>query len=110
MGNVLLCILEGTWASSITLFHGFPFVLSGLTVVTSGCYPTLLGWLGFLGGLGSLVAGPFMFSAWQGCLLACPLFPPLLSVSICSCLAFCFGASQVGRVENGSRSTALILI
>ena len=61
MGNVLLYILEGTWASSITLFHGFPFVLSGLAVVTSGRYPALVGWLGFLGGLGSLVAGPFMF-------------------------------------------------
>ena len=52
MGNVLLYILEGTWASSITLFHGFPFVLSGLAVVTSGRYPALVGWLGFLGGLG----------------------------------------------------------
>jgi hypothetical protein len=61
MGNVLLTLLDGTWASSITLFHGFPFVLSGLAVVTSGRYPTLVGWLGFLGGLGSLIAGPFMF-------------------------------------------------
>jgi hypothetical protein len=61
MGNVLLTILDGTWASSITLFHGFPFVLSGLAVITSGRYPAFLGWIGFLGGLGSLIAGPFMF-------------------------------------------------
>ena len=66
MGNVLLYILDGPWASSITLFHGFPFVLSGLAVITSGRYSALLGWLGFLGGLGSLVAGPFRFFGVAG--------------------------------------------
>ncbi|MGH2542745.1 MAG: DUF4386 family protein [Ardenticatenaceae bacterium] len=66
MGNVLLHIMDGTWASSITLFHGLPFALSGLAVVYSRRYPALLGWLGFAGGLGSLVAGPFMFFGVEG--------------------------------------------
>ena len=35
--------------------------VSGLAVITSGRYPAFLGWIGFLGGLGSLIAGPFMF-------------------------------------------------
>ena len=61
MGNVLLAVADGTWASSVTLFHGLPFVLSGLAVAFGGRYPALLGWLGCVGGLGSLIAGPFMF-------------------------------------------------
>jgi hypothetical protein len=66
MGDLLLTIADGTWASSITLFHGLPFVLAGLAVVASGRYPALLGWLGFVGGLGSLIAGPLLFFGVAG--------------------------------------------
>jgi hypothetical protein len=50
-------ILEGTWAGVISLFHGVPFVLAGLAVALSGRYPAWLGWVGFIGGAGSLVIG-----------------------------------------------------
>ena len=66
MGNVLLSIIDGTWKSSIMLFHGLPMIFSGLAVVSSGCYSGLLGWLGFAGGLGSLVAGPSLFFWVEG--------------------------------------------
>ncbi len=66
MGNLLLAIIDGTWASAITLFHGLPFVLSGLAVIASGRYPAYLGWVGVLGGLGSVVAGPLLFFGAEG--------------------------------------------
>lgn len=60
-GELLLGILEGTWAGVITLFHGLPFVLAGLAVVLSRRYPAWLGWIGLIGGAGSLIIGLAMF-------------------------------------------------
>ena len=60
-GDLLLRILDGTWAGVITLFHGAPFVLVGLAVALSRLYPAWLGWIGFIGGAGSLVIGIAMF-------------------------------------------------
>jgi drug/metabolite transporter (DMT)-like permease len=54
-------ILDGTWASVIMLFHGVPFVLSGLAVAFGRRFPWWLGWIGVIGGAGSLVAGLAMF-------------------------------------------------
>ena len=60
-GDTLLWILGGTWASVLSFFHGVPFVLFGLAVVLDGTYPAWLGWVGVVGGSGSLVAGVTMF-------------------------------------------------
>ncbi len=57
----LLLILHGTWAGVISFFHGVPFVLLGLALIFSRTYPVWLGWVGVIGGLGSLVAGITMF-------------------------------------------------
>jgi hypothetical protein len=60
-GETLLAILEGTWASVIMVYHGLPFVLMGLAVALSRRYPVWLGWIGFAGCAGSLIAGMAMF-------------------------------------------------
>jgi hypothetical protein len=60
-GDLLLHLLSGTWAGVITLFHGAPFVLAGLAVALSRRYPVWLGWIGVIGGAGSLVVGVGMF-------------------------------------------------
>jgi hypothetical protein len=60
-GDALLWILGGTWASVPNPFHGLPFVLFGLAVVLDRSYPDWLGWLGFVGGPGSLGCGTAMF-------------------------------------------------
>lgn len=60
-GELLLRILDGTWAGVITLFHGLPFVLAGLAVILSQRYPAWLGVIGVIGGAGSLVIGIAMF-------------------------------------------------
>jgi hypothetical protein len=57
---------EGTWACVIMLFHGLPFVLSGLAVVGSPRFPAWLGWIGFIGGAASLIAGLGMFFRLPG--------------------------------------------
>jgi hypothetical protein len=57
----LLRILGGTWATVITLFHGVPFVLSGLSLAWSNRFPWWLGWIGAVGGAGSLIAGLAIF-------------------------------------------------
>jgi hypothetical protein len=64
-GELLFRILEGTWAGVITLFHGVPFVLAGLAVALSRRYPVWLGWVGFIGGAGSLVIGLAMLLGFQ---------------------------------------------
>lgn len=64
-GDLVLRILDGTWAGVITLYHGLPFVLAGLAVVASGRYPAWLGWIGVIGGGGSLVAGLAMLLGVQ---------------------------------------------
>lgn len=54
-------ILDGTWASVTSFFHGLPFVLVGLAVVLSRRYPAWLGWIGVVGGAGALLIGALMF-------------------------------------------------
>jgi len=61
IGGALIEVLHGTWASVLTLFHGLPFVLLGMAVIASRQYPAWLGWVGVVGGLGSLVVGAMMF-------------------------------------------------
>ena len=78
-GDLLLRILDGTWAGVITLFHGVPFVLVGLAVAQSRLYPAWLGWIGFIGGAGSLVIGIAMFLGLVPAGLAVP-FAVVLSL------------------------------
>jgi hypothetical protein len=78
-GDLLLRILDSTWAGVIILFHGVPFVLVGLAVVESRLYPAWLGWIGFIGGAGSLVVGIEMFLGSAPAGLAVP-FAVVLSL------------------------------
>jgi hypothetical protein len=78
-GDLLLRILDGTWAGVITLFHGVPFALVGLAVVLSRLYPAWLGWIGVIGGAGSLVIGIAMFLGLAPAGLAVP-FAVVLSL------------------------------
>jgi hypothetical protein len=78
-GDLLLRILDSTWAGVITLFHGAPFVLVGLAVALSRLYPAWLGWIGFIGGAGSLVIGIAMFLGLAPAGLAVP-FAVVLSL------------------------------
>jgi len=64
-GDLLLRILQGTWAGVITLYHGLPFVLAGLAVALSPRYPAWLGWIGVIGGAGSLLIGLAMLLGVQ---------------------------------------------
>lgn len=64
-GDLLLRILDGTWAGVITLYHGLPFVLAGLAVALSPRYPAWLGWIGVIGGAGSLLIGIAMLLGVQ---------------------------------------------
>jgi hypothetical protein len=61
IGDGLIYILNGTWPSVHSYFHGVPFILLGLAVSFSSRYPAWLGWVGVVGGLGSLVGGLLMF-------------------------------------------------
>ncbi len=60
-GNMLLRLLNATWAAVIVFFHGVPFILAGLAVTVSRRYPAWLGWVGFIGGAGSVIIGVWMF-------------------------------------------------
>ena len=64
-GDLLRRVLDGTWASVITLYHGLPFVLAGSAMALSGRYPPWLGWIGVIGGGGSLVIGIAMLLGVQ---------------------------------------------
>jgi hypothetical protein len=64
-GDLMLRIRDATWAGVITLYHGLPFILAGLAVVFSRQYPAWLGWVGVLGGGGSLVVGVAMLLGVQ---------------------------------------------
>ncbi len=77
--DLLRHLFEATWAGVITLFHGVPFVLAGLAVTLSRRYPTWLGWIGFIGGAGSVVIGLGMFFGLAPAGLAVP-FAVVLSV------------------------------
>lgn len=61
VGDTLLYVLNGTWRSVHSYFHGLPFLLAGLAVVTGHRYPTWLGWIGVGGGAASLVGGVLQF-------------------------------------------------
>jgi len=65
-GDLLFRLLDATWAGVITLFHGVPFILAGLGVVLSRRFPAWLGWVGVLGGAGSVVIGVAMFFGLLG--------------------------------------------
>jgi hypothetical protein len=78
-GGLLLRLLDATWAGVITLFHGVPFVLVGLAVALSRVYPAWLGWIGVIGGAGSLVIGIAMFLGSAPAGLAVP-FAVVLSL------------------------------
>jgi hypothetical protein len=77
--DLLLRVLDATWAGVITLFHGAPFVLAGLAVAVSRRYPAWLGWIGLIGGAGSLVVGIAMFLDMAPAGLAVP-FAVVLSL------------------------------
>jgi Domain of unknown function (DUF4386) len=64
-GDLVRRMLDGTWASVITLYHGLPFVLAGLAVALSRRYPAWLGWIGVIGGAGSLLIGIAMLFGVQ---------------------------------------------
>jgi hypothetical protein len=64
-GELLMVILDGTWAGVITLYHGLPFILTGLAVALSRRYPAWLGWIGVIGGGGSFVVGIAMLLGVQ---------------------------------------------
>ncbi len=59
--DTLLHVLNGTWPSVHSYFHGVPFILSGLAVAFSPRYPAWLGWIGVVGGAGSLLGGVLQF-------------------------------------------------
>jgi hypothetical protein len=64
--DLLLRVLDGTWAGAITLFHGIPFVLVGTAVIADPDHPSWLGWLSVLGGTGSVAIGILMFLGLVG--------------------------------------------
>jgi hypothetical protein len=71
--QTLLRVLSGVWSTVLMLFHGLPFVLSGLAVSQSRSYPRWIGWIGVFGGVGSLFAGLLMF-------LGADIFPSWLFI------------------------------
>ena len=77
--DLLRHLFEATWAGVIVLFHGVPFVLAGLAVAFSQRYPAWLGWVGFVGGAGSVIIGLAMFFGAAPAGLAVP-FAVILSV------------------------------
>jgi hypothetical protein len=77
--DLLLRMLDATWAGVIILFHGVPFVLAGLAVALSRRYPAWLGWIGTIGGAGSLVVGMAMIFGLAPAGLAVP-FAVVLSL------------------------------
>jgi hypothetical protein len=77
--DLLRHLFTATWAGVILLFHGVPFALAGLAVAISQRYPAWLGWIGFVGGAGSVIIGLAMFFGAAPAGLAVP-FAVILSV------------------------------
>ena len=77
--DLLIRLLDGTWAGVITLFHGVPFLLAGWAVVAEPDHPSWLGGIGILGGAGSVVVGILMFLRVVGPGLAVP-FAVVISI------------------------------
>lgn len=61
VGDTLLYVLNGTWPSVHSYFHGLPFLLAGLAVAFSCRYPAWIGWVGVVGGAASLLGGMLQF-------------------------------------------------
>ena len=61
VGDTLLYLLNGTWRSVHSYFHGVPFILSGAAVALSRRYPAWLGWVGVAGGTASFLGGVLQF-------------------------------------------------
>jgi hypothetical protein len=59
--DMLLYILNSTWSSVHSYFHGLPFILTGCAVALNRRYPRWLGLIGAIGGAGSLAGGVLMF-------------------------------------------------
>jgi hypothetical protein len=59
--DTLLYIMRGTWVNVLNFYSGLPFVLAGTSVALSHKYPAWLGWIGVIGGTGSLTMGILMF-------------------------------------------------
>lgn len=59
--DLMLRILEGSWGAVVTFFHGVPFVLAGWAMLVSQRYPAWLGWVGLIGGAGSVIIGTLIF-------------------------------------------------
>ena len=93
-----LAVTAGTWAGVITLFHGLPFVLVGLAVAVGERYPAWLGWLGILGGAGSLIVGVGMFLGLVSAFLAVP-FAVVLSLFMVVLGWLLWTASEQGAAD-----------
>ena len=98
-GDLLLRILDGTWAGVIILFHGVPFVLAGLAVAQSRRYPAWLGWVGVAGGAGSVVVGMAMFYGLLGAGPAVP-FAVVLSLFMVVLGGMMWSGAGAGREET----------
>lgn len=61
VGDTLLYLLNGTWRSVHSYFHGLPFLLAGAATVLSRRYPAWLGYVGLVGGAASLLGGVLQF-------------------------------------------------
>ncbi len=59
--DLVLRILDGSWGAVVTFFHGVPFLLAGWAVLLSRRFPAWLGWLGLVGGGGSVIIGALIF-------------------------------------------------
>jgi hypothetical protein len=101
IGDTLLYVLNGTWPSVHSYFHGVPFILSGLAVALSRRYPAWLGWIAVVGGAGSLAGGVLMFfDVSLGSEQFFILFAQLVSlwmVAMGVLMWRCAGATQTGE-------------
>jgi len=61
IGETILYVLNGTWRSVHSYFHGLPFILIGLAVAFSRRFPAWAGWLAVAGGAASLLGGILQF-------------------------------------------------
>ena len=99
-GDTLLRVLGGTWASVTSFFHGVPFILFGLAVVLDRSYPTWLGWVGVLGGAGSLASGMMMFLS-VGLVTGRPYIAFALLVSVWMVAMGVLMCRRAGTAQNG---------
>ena len=97
--DLLLRVLDATWAGVITLFHGVPFVLAGLAVALSRRYPSWLGWVGFIGGARSVTVGVAMFLGAAPAGMAVP-FAVILSVFMLILGWLMWGSQTAGWIRH----------